>query len=170
MVDAAFLLTLVSTFGYLGVFVGSILSSLTLFLPVPSFLFIITAGALLNPLAVGIVAGAGSAIGEMIGYPIGRGIHYGYRKSKKKPKRKKSRYEKDMLRIIREWFDKKRGPLLIFLFAISPLPDDFVVIFCGVIKYDPRKLFLSLLAGKILFSIFLAYVGFYGLEVAGWLL
>lgn len=161
VLDLSTLLYLANTFGYLGVFVGSILSSLVLFLPVPSFIFIITAGAILNPFLVGIVAGTGAAIGEMIGYPIGRGIHYGLSKKKKK----RSGYDKNMLKIIKEWFDKKRGYLIIFLFAVSPLPDDFVILFCGIIKYDVKKLFIALLAGKIIFSLLLAYAGFYGIEI-----
>ena len=81
-------------------------------------------------------------------------------------KRKKSRYEKDILKVIKNWFDRKQGPIIIFLFAVSPLPDDFVIIFCGIIKYDIKKLFLSVLAGKIVFSLALAYAGFYGIEFA----
>ncbi|MBI4167511.1 MAG: VTT domain-containing protein [Candidatus Aenigmarchaeota archaeon] len=160
VLDAATLISLVHTFGYLGVFVGSILTSLTLFIPVPGFIFVVTAGALLNPFWVGIAAGVGAAIGELVGYPIGRGINYGLKK------KKKIRQNKGMFKLIREWFNKKRGPLIIFLFAVSPLPDDFVVIFCGLIKYDAKKLFLSLLAGKILFSLALAYAGYYGIEIA----
>lgn len=160
VVDLATLVQLVHDFGYLGIFTGSLLSSLTLFFPVPSFIFTVAAGALLNPFWVGITAGTGAAIGEMIGYPIGRGIHYGIKKKKKQKKR-----DKDMFKLIREWFNKKRGPIIIFLFALSPLPDDFVVIFCGIIKYDVKKLFAALLAGKIIFSLALAYAGYYGIEL-----
>jgi membrane protein YqaA with SNARE-associated domain len=157
--------TLIMSFGYLGLFVSSIISSLSLFFPLPGFALVIAAGAFLNPFWIGIVAGVGSAIGEMIGYPIGRGIHYGYTKRKQK-KRKKSRFEKDIMKAIKDWFDKKRGPLIIFIFAVTPLPDDFVVIFCGLIKYDIKKLFFSLLIGKIIFSLALAYAGFYGIKIA----
>ena len=160
--DAA---ALIASFGYLGIFLSSLISSLSLFFPLPGFAIAITAGALLDPFWVGIAAGIGSAIGEMIGYPIGRGIHYGYHK-RKRQKRKKSKYEKDILRIIKDWFDRKRGPLIIFIFAVTPLPDDFVVIFCGIIKYDIKKLFIVLLIGKIIFSLTLAYIGYYGLEYA----
>src|SRR3989338_10215065 len=156
MLDAAFFMQLVSQYGYFGAFLGSLVSSLSPFFPVPSFLFTIAAGTLLNPLGVGIIAGTGAAIGEMIGYPIGGGIRYGLKK-KGNRKRRKSRYEKNMLKVIKKWFDRKRGTLIIFLFAVSPLPDDFVVIFCGIIKYDMKKLFIALLAGKIVFSLVLAY-------------
>lgn len=160
VVDPAVLVQLAQNFGYVGVFVGSVLSSLTLFFPVPSFLFVITAGALLNPFWVGLAAGSGSATGELVGYPIGRGISYGFKR------RKKGRLEKKINKAIKKWFDRKLGPVIIFLFAVSPLPDDFVIIFCGIIKYDIKKLFLSMLAGKILFSLLLAYAGHYGITLA----
>jgi membrane protein YqaA with SNARE-associated domain len=165
VVDVATIIALVNAYGYLGVFAGSLITSLSLFFPIPGFAFVITAGAFLDPLWVGIFAGLGSAIGEMLGYPIGRGIHYGFLRKKKKARRKEGRYEHEMVKIIREWFSRKRGPLIIFLFAVTPLPDDFAVIFCGMIKYDVKKLFLSLVVGKIIFSLALAYAGSYGF---GW--
>ncbi len=161
--DAA---SLILSFGYLGVFAASLISSLSLFFPLPGFAVVFTAGAFLNPFWVGIAAGIGAAVGEMIGYPIGRGLSYRYWKKREKRKSKKSKYDRHILKIIKEWFYKKRGPIIIFLFAVSPLPDDFVVIFCGLIKYDVKRLFLSLLAGKIVFSLALAYIGYYGLEYA----
>lgn len=157
MFDIAFIAGLVANFGYLGVFIGSLLGSMTLFFPVPSFLFAVSAGALLDPLWVGIVAGLGSAIGELVGYPIGRGISYGLDK-------RKHRKHKKINAFIEKWFDRKLGWLVIFLFAVTPLPDDFVVIFCGMIRYDIRKVFIPLLAGKIIFSLALAYAGHYGLQ------
>ena len=158
MFDIAFITGLVADFGYLGVFIGSLLSSMTLFFPVPSFIFVVSAGALLDPLWVGIAAGLGAAIGELIGYPIGRGISYGLKKQKAGSKNKK------ISAFIEKWFARKLGWLVIFLFAVSPLPDDFVVIFCGIIKYDIKKMFIPLLAGKIIFSLALAYAGHYGLQ------
>ena len=163
MFDAAFFMQLVSQYGYFGAFLGSLVSSLSLFFPVPSFLFTIAAGTLLNPFWVGIIAGTGAAIGEMIGYPIGRGISYGLKKKKKS--RVKSKFELKLNRLIKKWFDRKLGPVIIFLFAVSPLPDDFVVIFCGIIKYDVKRLFISMLAGKIVFSLVLAYAGYYGIDI-----
>ena len=58
--------------GYVGVFLISLLGSATLFLPAPSYLFVITLGGVLNPLAVGMVAGLGAALGELTGYLAGR--------------------------------------------------------------------------------------------------
>ena len=47
--------------------------SATLFLPIPSWGAIGVAGGFLNPILVGLCAGAGSATGELTGYFAGRG-------------------------------------------------------------------------------------------------
>ncbi|MBI3732385.1 MAG: VTT domain-containing protein [Chloroflexi bacterium] len=59
--------------GYPGVFIINLLSSATLFVPAPGFLAVFALGSVLNPLLVGIIAGAGSALGEITGYLAGIG-------------------------------------------------------------------------------------------------
>lgn len=59
--------------GYPGVFIISLLSSATLFVPAPGFIAVFALGAVLNPLLVGIIAGAGAALGESTGYFAGLG-------------------------------------------------------------------------------------------------
>ena len=65
--------SVIGDWGYLGLFFISMVSSASIILPVPYFAFVFAAGAVLNPLLVGVVAGAGAAIGEMTGYVIGIG-------------------------------------------------------------------------------------------------
>lgn len=60
-------------YGYLGVFVISVLGNATLIFPAPSFT-VVAFGAVLNPYLVGILAGCGAAVGEMTGYTLGRGM------------------------------------------------------------------------------------------------
>src|SRR3989344_3765137 len=78
---------LVASFGYLGVFLASLIGSASIILPVPSFFVVIFAGTMLNPLAVGIVAGIGSAIGEMTAYAAGYGGRVIAEKKGKKSKK-----------------------------------------------------------------------------------
>jgi uncharacterized membrane protein YdjX (TVP38/TMEM64 family) len=60
--------------GYLGVFLISIISSASIVLPVPGWILVATmAFTLNNPLLVGIVSGLGGTIGEMTGYLLGYG-------------------------------------------------------------------------------------------------
>jgi membrane protein DedA with SNARE-associated domain len=149
---AEILIGLVTTFGYAGVFFASLIGSASIILPVPAFFVVIFAGTVLNPLAVGIVAGIGSAIGEMTAYAAG----YGGRVLVER----KKRYRK--LNYVERMFKKYGGFAVVFVFAATPLPDDLIGLFCGAIKYDTKKFFIATLAGKIILSIFLAYAGFYG--------
>src|SRR5262245_53169431 len=63
---------LLRTLGYFGVFLLTMSCSASLFLPVPAFGAIGIAGGFLNPLLVGMIAGAGAATGELTGYLAGR--------------------------------------------------------------------------------------------------
>jgi membrane protein YqaA with SNARE-associated domain len=155
---------LVTTFGYLGVFLASMIGSATIFLPVPSFLLTVAGGAVLDPFFVALAAGTGAAIGELVGYGVGYGIGVGH----KKLTRKKG--EKKWMKTIKSWFQKKYGVIVIFIFAATPLPDDVVGLFCGIIKYDIKKYFVATLAGKIVLHLALAYAGFYGIGLVGRLL
>src|ERR1041385_3676739 len=60
-----------ATYGYLGVFIITMLGAATLFIPGPTMVATFVVGALLNPLLVSLVAGLGSAIGETTGYAAG---------------------------------------------------------------------------------------------------
>jgi membrane protein YqaA with SNARE-associated domain len=58
-------------YGYLGVFIITLLATASLVLPVPYLGVIIVAGSFLNPFLVAIVAGLASALGELTGYILG---------------------------------------------------------------------------------------------------
>ncbi len=158
-----FMLGLVGAFGYLGVFLGSLIGSASIFLPVPSFLFVFLAGKLLDPFLVGVIAGFGSAIGELTAYGVGFGIMYG---KKKASKRRKKKADSKWASRISKWFRGRYGFVLIVIFAATPLPDDVVGLYCGAIKYGIKKFFIATLIGKIVLCLALAYAGSYGLGFA----
>jgi len=133
--------------------VVSLISSASIFLPVPGFLFVLAAGALLNPVALGVVAGAGSAIGELTGYLIGKG---GGGAMKKKDVKWVKKGEK--------WFREGRGFLFILIFAATPLPDDVTGILGGMFNYDWKRFLLASFIGKVAFNIVLALAGSFGLN------
>ena len=60
-------------YGYLGVFLISLLGNATVILPVPSLAVVFAGGGVLNPLLVGLVAGVGEPLGELTGYLAGYG-------------------------------------------------------------------------------------------------
>ena len=148
--------SVITSFGYLGIFIVSFVGSATIIVPVPVFLPVFLAGSVMNPWLVGIVGGAGSALGELTGYVVGRG---GEKLVNAKHKKWLDRAEK--------WFEKHGAFPVIILFAATPLPDDILGIICGAIKYDIKKFFVGELIGKIILAVGLAWAGHYGIQ---WLL
>lgn len=142
-----------SAFGYLGIFLISLIGSSTIIFPLPAAAFVFWAGVILNPLILGIVAGLGAAVGELVGYGLGfGGRKIGQEKLKEKLERAK--------RI----FEKYGGFFALILFAATPLPDDIVGIVSGILKYEIKKFFVAVLIGKIIFHLILSYAGYYGIN------
>jgi membrane protein YqaA with SNARE-associated domain len=142
----------IATFGYPGVFFVSLVSSASIFFPIPGFLFILAASPVLNPFLLGIVAGAGSAIGELTGYILGRG-------GKKTIEKKEIKWIKKG----EDWFRRGRGFWFIFIFAATPLPDDVAGIVAGLFSYSWKKFLLASFIGKTILNIAIALGGFYGI-------
>jgi membrane protein DedA with SNARE-associated domain len=60
-----------AVYGYPGIFLLSFMAYATVLLPAPGIALIFSLGAVLNPFAVGLAAGAGAALGEISGYMVG---------------------------------------------------------------------------------------------------
>jgi membrane protein YqaA with SNARE-associated domain len=144
---------LVSNYGYLGVFLVSLLGSASIIFPVPSTFVVFGAALFLNPLLLGLVGGLGAAIGELTGYILGVG---GGKIIKRKWKKDLKKTEK--------MFQRYGGFFIIVVFAATPLPDDIVGILGGTLRYPLKKFFLATLIGKIILHLLLAYAGFYGIN------
>lgn len=63
--------TRLAAYGYPGLFLFSVLSNATVILPMPGVALTFTAGAVLHPVIVGLIAGVGSTFGELTGYLAG---------------------------------------------------------------------------------------------------
>ena len=63
----------VANYGYIGIFLISVLGNATIVLPVPTFLTAFLGGGVFNPVLVGVVSAAGATIGELTGYLAGLG-------------------------------------------------------------------------------------------------
>ena len=134
-------------FGYLGVFIISFIGSVSVVFPVPYTIVIYLLGTVLDPFFVAVSGGLGSALGEFSGYALG---YYG-RAVVSEERRRKMNY---MVKL----FDRY-GPVAIFLFALTPLPDDLLFIPLGVMRYSFWKAFIPALLGKTLMTFILAYSG-----------
>jgi membrane protein DedA with SNARE-associated domain len=140
-------------FGYLGVFIISFIGSVSVIFPVPYTIVIFFLGSVLDPLFVAISGGLGAALGEFSGYALG---YYG-RKIVSDERRRKMDF---ILRIF-----GKYGPVTIFLFALTPLPDDLLFIPLGVMHYPFLRAFIPALFGKMLMTFILAYSGQQSIEL-----
>lgn len=95
-------------YGYPAVFLISLIGNATIILPTPSMAVVFGIGGALNPLAVGIVAGLGSALGELTGYLAGVGGRAIIE-------------NRDLYDRLEKWM-RKGGVLVIFILAVIPNP------------------------------------------------
>jgi membrane protein DedA with SNARE-associated domain len=60
---------------------------------------------------------------------------------------------------------KKYGPIAIFIFALTPLPDDLLFIPLGVMRYSLLRAFIPAILGKFFSNLIIAYSGRLSLEI-----
>ncbi len=140
-------------FSYLGVFLISLVGALSVIIPIPYTLVIYLLGSVLDPFLVAVSGGLGSALGEFSGYGLG---YYG-RVVLSKERRRKMDY---MMKVFHRY-----GFAAIFLFALTPLPDDLLFIPLGIMRYRFLKAFIPAFLGKMLMCFILAYSGYWSVEV-----
>jgi membrane protein DedA with SNARE-associated domain len=148
-------------YGYLGIFLISLLGAMSIFVPIPYTVVIFILGALqdtlgnwiFEPLWIAVAAGSGAAIGEFSGYLIGMGGRKVIR----------DKYKKKMDFLTKLF--KKYGPIAIFVFALTPLPDDLLFIPLGVMRYSLLRAFVPALLGKFFSNLIIAYSGRLSLEI-----
>jgi membrane protein YqaA with SNARE-associated domain len=114
---------------------------------------IFTLGGLFDPFLIAIVAGLGSAIGEFSGYLLG---FY----SRKVISTKRLRKMEFMMKVLDRF-----GPAAIFLFALTPLPDDLLFIPLGIMRYNFLRAFIPALVGKMSMNFIVAYSGRYAIYI-----
>jgi len=128
---------------------------MVIFVPIPYtvVIFILGASSNFDPLWIAIAAGAGAAVGEFSGYLIGFGgrrvIGYKYRKK---------------MDFLTKLF-KKYGAIAIFVFALTPLPDDLLFIPLGVMRYSLLRAFVPAVLGKFFSNLIIAYSGRLSLDI-----
>ena len=152
-------------FGYPGVFLISLIGALSIIVPIPYTIVIYLLGSFLNPILVAVSGGLGSALGEFSGYVLG---YYG-RAVLSEERRRKMDY---MMKVFHRY-----GFATIFIFALTPLPDDLLFIPLGIMRYNFLKVFVPAFLGKTLMCFILAYSGYLSIGViksifggeSGWL-
>lgn len=100
------------------------------------------------PLLVAFIGSFGCLIGELIGYTVGRGSAEIISEERTKNLKKLEQYLVNHPKI---------APLLIFLFGLTPLSDDILMVPLGLIKYSPKKTVLFCWLGKFCMMLIFAY-------------
>jgi membrane protein DedA with SNARE-associated domain len=145
-------------YGHLGIFVVNLVNSATILVPLPGEAINFAAGAILNPLWVGLIASIGATIGELTSYAAG----YWGRKVFLGPY--VERYKR-----AETWLNRY-GVFAIFLFALLPvLLFDLLGLAAGSFRYPLWKFILACWAGKILRCLIAAYLGYLGWETLSFL-
>ncbi|MCS7142828.1 MAG: VTT domain-containing protein [Aigarchaeota archaeon] len=140
---------LARTYGYVGIFAISIIGSAVPFLPLPYLFVVVLLSNVLDPIYLGLAAGLGGALGKLTSYAIGR---FGYTLLRERTKQR--------LDIVKRVIGKY-GAVGVFIFALTPLPDDIYVIPMGMMRLEFIQFFTALLAGKVLLALFVALAGKY---------
>jgi len=137
-----------SQYGYLGVFVVTLLSSFSIVLPLPGTIVVLGAAAIWNTALVALIASIGGTLGELTAYFVG------YAGRAVIAPKDSQRYQAV------EWWMKRHGGWAIFLFAFFPfLIFDFVGLAAGMLKYPVQKLLIYCWLGRLPRSFIECYVG-----------
>lgn len=140
-----------SSLGYLGAFVISMIFNATLILPVGNMAILIALGATLpSPALVGLAGGLGAALGELTGYLAGRSGRALISRSRM--------YTRIEVRVQR-W-----GWLAVFVLSVVPFIFDLVGLAAGAIRLPLWKFFLACWVGRTLLYVAAIMAGAYGLR------
>jgi len=154
----AFILSVISSLGYAGIFVFMILESMVF--PIPSELVMPFAGFVaaqgqLNLILVIVFSTIGSIIGSLLSYYMGKRwgsrliVSYG----------KYIFVDIDDLKKTEEWF-KKRGELTIFASRLIPVVRHLISLVAGIGKMNVKKFSLYTIMGAAVWNSLLAYLGY----------
>ena len=142
-----------NSFGYAGIFLTLLLTNATLILPAPTLAIVFVLGKTFDPLLLGLVAGAGSALGEFTGYAAGFSSSGVVENT-------------EIYRRV-EGYIRKYDMIAIAVLAAIPNPlFDVAGLAAGALGIVWWKFLVATLIGKSIKMIAVAYAGFYSV---GWI-
>jgi membrane protein YqaA with SNARE-associated domain len=159
--------------GLLGLFLISVFAGSPLPIPTPSMILTFTMGSIVNPILVAVVSGLGNGVGNVLVYLTGRGglaffRNLGVSKPKTNGEQEPSRWSKIINKLRMPWareFARKSSLWAVLVLSIYPNPILTPVIMgMGAARYSFWKFFASITAGKIVQSLILSYLGYFGLR------
>jgi len=135
-----------AAYGYIGVFIVSLVGNATVILPVPSLLAVFAGGTAFNPVITGLVAGVAEPLGELTGYLAGYGggaviEHRRY-------------YDR-----LHQWMER-RGFITILVLSTIPNPlFDVAGITAGALRMPVWQFLLACWLGKTIKALAIAWLG-----------
>lgn len=153
--------------GYVGAFAISLIGNATVLFPIPYMVVTFILGGLqdevskqflFNPFLVGLISGIGATIGEMTDYLIG------YAGGQLIESEQRDAFGEYVAQ------HPRATPLVVWFLAVTPIPDDILLLPLGAAKYSWWKVATAQLIGKSMFMIAVAWAGRWGLGFIGSLL
>ena len=137
-----------ASYGYLGLFVVSVVGNATILLPLPSLAATFVAGGILNPWLVALVSAAGMSIGELSGYLAG----FGGTAIVESSNRERYRHLEDWMR--------RHGFVTIFVLGAIPNPFfDLAGVAAGILHFPLWYFLLACFLGKLVKAVVFAFAG-----------
>ncbi|MFN4133188.1 MAG: YqaA family protein [Candidatus Hadarchaeales archaeon] len=135
--------------GYPGAFFLGLLGSATIIVPLPTTVALLAMAALkvFDPTVLAVAFGVGAGVGELTGYMVG---YAGGRLVGKRHEMK--------MKASAKIFEKYGAPA-VFIFALTPLPDDLIFIPLGLSRCPLVKIFAAAVAGKMLMALIITHFG-----------
>lgn len=148
---------------YIGVGVISIFGNFVMFIPVLYAVVLMFVAVMpgINVFLLGIAAGVGASIGQIASWFVGRATREVAGDKLEKQLRKTQR-----------WVERGLAPIMIFIFAATPLPDEVLLIMIGLIGYSLGKTLIYCFVGKIVLTLSISIVAnlFSTTAIGGWFL
>ena len=144
-------------YGYLGIFLITLISSASIVLPVPGFLVVALLAGIFHPAAVGAVASVGGTLGELTAY------FAGYWGQAIIVRQQAKRYQRALA-----WMHHYGGPPIFVFSAVPFLLFDLAGIAAGSLRYPLWKFLLYCWLGRLVRSIIEAYLGWGSLKIIPW--
>jgi len=139
-------------FGYFGVFLIGLIGSASFLVPLPTTVGLLGVAALriFDPTLLALAFGFGAGLGQLTSYAVG---YVGRIIVSEKHERR--------LDAMMKIFNRFGILIVVFIFALTPLPDNILFIPLGLARYPVWKVFAASLSGKVVMSLIITYFGWF---------
>lgn len=155
IIDSLF--DMMSGLGFVGIFIVAVIGNATLLAHIPytvPLLSLALSGASLDRMwLMGVASGLGAAVGELLSYGITLKL------VGENPTLERSSLLQWVKRMVNA--HPRMIPLLLFVYAVTPLPDDTVIIPLAMVRYGFKQISLPLFTGKIAHNLMIVTIFYY---------